>query len=427
MNFVPLIAKKRDGAELTADELEYLISSYARGGLADYQMSALAMAILLNGMTAAETTELTRCMLRSGIELRWEIDRPVVDKHSTGGVGDKVSIPLAPLLACCNVAVPMISGRGLGPTGGTLDKLESIPGFRTDLPIEEIQRIVREVGCVICGATDNLAPADRKLYALRDVTATVESIPLITSSILSKKLAEGLNALVLDVKFGSGAFMQTQQQATELAKSLSSVGNQSGVRTSALLTDMNQPLGRAAGNANEIDESIAVLKGEGPTDVTELTLALGAELLVQAGASDSNEAANALLQNAIDSGAGLEKFHEMVAAQGGDLKAPRRLASRSEIVSQQEGYVNAIDTRALGFAIIDLGGGRRKLGDDINHSVGIEMLVKIGQRVDRGEAMMEVLRDGELPPNLKAAIADAITISETAVEPLPLVVEKITG
>ncbi|MCA9266492.1 MAG: thymidine phosphorylase, partial [Planctomycetales bacterium] len=273
-----VIAKKRDGHELTTSEIHFLIDGFAKGSVPDYQMSAWAMAVFLRGMTTDETVTLTEEMLQSGVQLAWSTgDLPTVDKHSTGGIGDKVSLLLAPMLACCDLQVPMISGRGLGATGGTLDKLEAIPGFRTDLSIGEMQRICREVGCVISAATQQLVPADRKLYALRDVTATVASIPLITASIMSKKLAEGLTALVLDVKHGSGAFMKTEHQARALAASLVHVGQKMGVRTSALLTDMNQPLGRMVGNAIEVDEAVAGLQGTGPADLMEVTFALGGE------------------------------------------------------------------------------------------------------------------------------------------------------
>ncbi len=282
-----VIAKKRDGVALTRDEIAEFVSGFTNGSIPDYQMSALAMAIYLRGMSEEETAALTEQMLASGVQLKWLAGSSVVDKHSTGGVGDKVSLLLAPLLACCGLRVPMISGRGLGPTGGTLDKLESIPGFRTDLNLDEIREITNRVGCVIAGASAEIAPADRKLYALRDVTATVASIPLITASIMSKKLAEGLDALVLDVKVGSGAFMKTFRQARELARSLVETGRRMGVSTTALITDMSQPLGRMAGNAVEVDETVTALLGQGPADLIALTNSLGAELLVAAGLEDA--------------------------------------------------------------------------------------------------------------------------------------------
>src|SRR5688572_20708452 len=307
MNVVKLISKKRDGGELSHAEMDSLIDGYVRGDVHDYQMSAWAMAVFLRGMTVAETAALTEHMLHSGATFQWPAgEAPKVDKHSTGGIGDKVSLPLAPLLACCDVQVPMISGRGLGATGGTLDKLESIPGFRTNLSTEEMQAVCRRVGCVISGATAELVPADRKLYALRDVTGTVPCIPLITASIMSKKLAEGLDALVLDVKHGTGAFMKTLDNARALARSMVDTGKRMGVPTVALLNDMNQPLGRMAGNANEVNESVDALKGQGPADLMEVTLELGAELLVLAKREPTTAAARHRLQRAISSGAGLE-------------------------------------------------------------------------------------------------------------------------
>ncbi|MGC3966115.1 MAG: thymidine phosphorylase [Pirellulales bacterium] len=318
MNPVQIIAKKRDGQALSAGEIRALVERYARGELPDYQMSAWAMAVFLRGMTDDETAALTEAMLDSGAQLQWPAELTTVDKHSTGGIGDKTSLILAPLLACFDLAVPMISGRGLGATGGTLDKLEAIPGFRTDLNLEEIRAVTRAVGCVITGATADLVPADRKLYALRDVTATVASIPLITASIMSKKLAEGLRALVLDVKFGSGAFMKTADEARRLARSMVAVGRKMGVATTALLTDMNQPLGRMAGNAVEVDESIDVLQGGGPQDLIDLTLALGAELLVATGRAADHEAAVTTQRARLSDGTAYEKF------RGADRCARRR-------------------------------------------------------------------------------------------------------
>src|SRR4051795_6658647 len=290
MNVVSLISKKRDGGELTEDEIGSLITGYVRGDVPDYQMASWAMAVYLRGMTVAEIAALTEHMLHSGVTFEWPAgESPKVDKHSTGGIGDKVSLPLAPLLACCGLAVPMISGRGLGATGGTLDKLEAIPGFRTNLRLEEIQAVTERVGCVITGATAEIAPADKKLYALRDVTATVPSIPLITASIMSKKLAESLDALVLDVKFGSGAFMKSLDDARALARSLVETGKRMGVKTTALLTDMNQPLGRMAGNLVEVHEAVATLQGRGPADLWQCTRELGIELLLLTERAGSRE------------------------------------------------------------------------------------------------------------------------------------------
>ena len=427
MHVVQIISKKRDGGELTAEEIGALVIGYVRGDVPDYQMAAWAMAVYLRGMTVAETAALTEHMLHSGITFEWpEGESPVVDKHSTGGIGDKVSLPLAPLLACCDLQVPMISGRGLGATGGTLDKLEAIPGFRTNLSTAEFQTVCREVGCVISGATADLVPADRKLYALRDVTGTVPSIPLITASIMSKKLAEGLEALVLDVKHGSGAFMKTLDDARALARSMVDTGKRMGVPTAALITDMNQPLGRMAGNAVEVNESIDALRGEGPADLMDVTLALSAELLVLTRRESSPSAAQKRLEKAIASGAGLEKFREMAAAQGGDLDAPRPVAPADELVSPWDGHVTAIDTERLGYAIIHLGGGRKQLGDKLDLSVGLEMLVRLGDVVEQHQPLVRVFAPPDAVPHIRRDLLAAITVGDNPVQPPPLIVERIT-
>jgi len=426
MNVVSLISKKRDGGELTEDEIGLLIAGYVRGDVPDYQMAAWAMAVYLRGMTVAETAALTEHMLHSGVTFEWPAgESPMVDKHSTGGIGDKVSLPLAPLLACCDLQVPMISGRGLGATGGTLDKLEAIPGFRTNLSTAEFQQVCCEVGCVISGATADLVPADRKLYALRDVTGTVPSIPLITASIMSKKLAEGLDALVLDVKHGSGAFMKTLGDARALAKSMVGTGNRMGVPTTALLTDMNQPLGRMAGNANEVNESVDALIGKGPADLMEVTLELGAELLVLAKRESTTPAARKRLEKAISSGAGLEKFREMVAAQGGDLDAPRPVAPAHDVGSPWDGFVTAIDTERLGYVVINLGGGRRQLGDKLDLSVGFEMLVRLGDEVEPGQPLARVFAQPDALAHIKRDLLAAITIEDNQTVPPKLIVEKV--
>lgn len=426
MHPVVLIAKKRDGSSLSGGEIRAFINAYVDGSIPDYQMAAMAMAIYLRGMTTEETAALTECMLRSGAVLEWSSALPPkVDKHSTGGIGDKTSLVLAPLLACCGLQVPMISGRGLGATGGTLDKLESIPGFRTNLSRAEIQKVTEQVGCVITGATADLVPADRKLYALRDVTATVPSIPLITASIMSKKLAESLSALVLDVKFGSGAFMKSLDQARELAQSMVATGERMGVSTTALLTDMNQPLGRMAGNAVEVNESVAALQGRGASDLMEVTLALGAELLVSCEIDVSLDSAIRRLTSHIDSGAGYEKFREMVAAQGGNLDAPRPISPMLEVVSHHEGYIGSINTEALGLAVIEMGGGRKQLGDALDLSTGLEMLVRIGDRVERGQALARVFAKPQAAEFARQLVARAITMEEAKPSPLPLIVERI--
>ncbi|MEX2169392.1 MAG: thymidine phosphorylase [Pirellulales bacterium] len=426
MNASFLIAKKRDGGELTADEIAWLVHGYVAGHVPDYQKAAWAMAVYLRGMTVAETAALTEAMLHSGTTLTWSAGGlPKVDKHSTGGIGDKVSLVLAPLLACCGVQVPMISGRGLGATGGTLDKLESISGFRTDLSIDEMRRVLEEVGCFITGATHDLVPADRKLYALRDVTATVQSIPLITASIMSKKLAEGLDALVLDVKIGSGAFMKTLAEAQQLAESLVATGKRMGVRTTALLTDMHQPLGRMAGNAVEVNESVAALEGRGPADLMEVTIALGAEVLLSAGAEPSIETAREKLVSALDSGAGLERLRQMVAGQGGDLDTPRRVAPTSEVPAARAGYIERIDTEQLGRAIITLGGGRAKLGDTLDHSVGLEMLVRLGDKVESGQPLVRLFAPPDKRDTARELISEAITIGDSLIVKQSLIVDRV--
>ncbi len=418
-----IIALKRDGEELSDEQIEFFLLAYAEDRIPDYQMSALAMAVLLNGMTDGETLALTQAMLNSGTRLTWPDDGiPRVDKHSTGGVGDKISLVLAPLLAACGVQVPMLSGRGLGATGGTLDKLEAIPGFRTDLSLDEITRQTQDVGCVITGTTAELAPADRRLYALRDVTGTVPSIPLITASIMSKKLAESLTALVLDVKFGSGAFMKTRQQATTLARSLVSTGQRAGVRTTALLTDMNQPLGRMCGNSVEVLESLDVLQGHGPIDVRDLTLQLAAELLVSCGRCSATDEAVPVAACNLDSGAAFEKYQQMVIAQGGNANARLQVAPAIDVAATESGVVASIDTEAIGMAIIAMNGGRRKLGDAIDHSTGIEMLVRIGDVIDRDQPLARVFsREAVRHVNV---VRSAFNVSDAA-EAMPLIVDRV--
>lgn len=391
-NIVELIAKKRDGNALTAEEISQLIEGFTRGEVPDYQMSALAMAIFLRGMTAEETRDLTYAMLHSGTVLLWpKSDRPVVDKHSTGGIGDKTSLILAPLLASVGCRVPMISGRGLGPTGGTLDKLEAIPGFRADLDLRRARDQVERIGCVMIGATAEIAPADKNLYALRDVTATVPSIPLITASIMCKKLAESPEALVLDVKFGSGAFMRRLEDASELAQSMVMLGRRMGVATAALLTDMNQPLGVMAGNALEVIESIEVLRGAGPADTRDLTMALATEVLLLSKKVKDEVEAYTVLIRAIESGVAYERFEQMVSEQGGDLKAIINCPHCGKVVASRSGFVTEMQVDQLGYAIIDLGGGRKKLGDAIDPTVGIEMKVKLGDEVQPGQPLVRII------------------------------------
>jgi len=427
-----IIAKKRDGLALSREEIGAFVERFSRGEIPDYQMAALAMAIYCRGMTAEETAALTDAMLASGQKLPREQSVgyalrgvPRVDKHSTGGIGDKTSLILAPLLASCGLAVPMISGRGLGATGGTLDKLEAIPGFRTNLRLEEIQAVTERVGCVITGATAEIAPADKKLYALRDVTATVPSIPLITASIMSKKLAESLDALVLDVKFGSGAFMKTLEDARALARSLVETGKRMGMRTTALLTDMNQPLGRMAGNLVEVHEAIAALEGRGPKDLWECTRELGAELLVLTERAATRDEACRMLETEIKRGRALAKFKEMVSAQGGDLDRLPPLGESHEIGAEEGGYVAAIDTEQLGLMIIELGGGRKVMTDRIDSGVGLEMLVRIGDRVEAGQPLARVFASQAEMAGVEQMIKAAIRCSDQPVAALPLIVERI--
>ena len=396
MNCLRLIEAKRDGRELSPDEIKQFIANLP--ALPDYQIAAFLMAVFFRGLNAGETTALTLAMRDSGDVLKFPDDpRPLVDKHSTGGVGDKVSLPLAPLLACLGFRVPMISGRGLGITGGTLDKLESIPGFNTALSAERITGIVQSVGCVICGQTERMVPADKRLYALRDVTGTVPSIPLITASILSKKLAESLEALVLDVKFGCAAFMQTRAQADELAQSMVALGRQCGVKTCAILSDMNTPLGRAAGNWLEVRESVACLDGQGPDDLRELVLNCAAQLLVQTGRADSLESGTRQAADCLASGAPRKKWDEMLAAQGADLDAFNQKLSGDhaapaivELKADRSGIVSACNARIIGEVIRDLGGGRLTKDSIIDFDAGVDRIAKPGEAINAGDVLARV-------------------------------------
>ncbi len=433
MNAVELIERKRDGGVLTAEEINWLITSYTNDSVADYQMSAMAMAIFLNGLNTEELANWTEAMLHSGDVLDFsDIDAPKADKHSTGGVGDKVSIPLGPMVAVCGVAIPMMSGRGLGHTGGTLDKLESIPGFTTGLDPATFRKVLDETGLVLAGQSETLVPADRKLYALRDASGTVASIPLISSSIMSKKLAEGLDALVLDVKFGSGAFMIDIERARELAETMVGIGKSHGVDTVALLTDMNTPLGRQVGNANEIVESIEVLRGEGPDDLTEVTMELGVQMLLQTGVASDADAARADLQRCIDDGSALEKFIEVVEAQGGDpaaIENPDLLPSTGKhwtIEAKQAGYVSVCDARSVGVAGMRLGAGRARKEDTIDPAVGITILAKPGDEVEVGTplAVLEYRHQARLDEALRI-LEDSWTITEEPPQPTPLILDLI--
>lgn len=419
-----LLMKKRDGHALSDDEIRFLIDGFCQGEVTDYQMSAMAMAICVRGMDAREIATLTRTMLESGDRLprNPDGDRPRVDKHSTGGLGDKVSLILAPLLAACDVDVPMISGRGLGLTGGTLDKLEAIDGFQTQLTTEDSNEVLRQVGAFIIGASPRIAPADRRLYALRDVTGTVESIPLITASILSKKLAANLDALVMDVKVGSGAFMKSLEMAEQLAGSIVRVGKDSGLPTTAILSDMEQPLGWTLGNAIEVNESLDVLRGEGPEDVRELTVELCANLLVQVDVSRSHEEARARLERAMDEGFAMERFEKMVRAQGGALVDELPLAPSHVVGADRSGYVCRFDCVALGQAVVAMGGGRRRTDDAIDPSVGIRLHAKVGDRVEAGQPVLTVHSSGK---EESIDLAAAFEIAEEPVQPRPLILQRV--
>lgn len=392
-----LIVRKRDGGNLETHEIRRLIEGYVQGSVADYQMSALAMAVFFRGMSFEETNALTLAMRDSGrvLDLR-DIPKPKVDKHSTGGVGDKVSICLAPVVAACGLVVPMMSGRGLGHTGGTLDKLEAIPGFRIDLSVREMRAQLREVGCALIGQTANLAPADRRLYALRDVTGTVESIPLITSSILSKKLAEGIDALVLDVKVGRGAFMKTEPEARELARSLVRVGSLAGTRVRALLTDMSTPIGYTVGNALETAEAFEVLHGQGPEDLQELTYALGSEMLRAGGLARTRTQATRLMKRAIETGAALDKMRQVVRAQGGDPRTvdePDRLPlarHRKIINARKAGFITDVDAMEVGYASMGLGAGRIRAEQDVDPGAGVRLAARVGDQVRAGDEIATV-------------------------------------
>jgi pyrimidine-nucleoside phosphorylase len=425
MRIVDVIAKKRDGSVLSREEIDFFVSGITTGTVPDYQASALLMAVVIRGMTHEETAWLTDAMVRSGerVDLS-DIPGIKVGKHSTGGVGDKVSIVLAPVAAACGVVVPKMSGRGLGHTGGTLDKLESIPGFRINLSIDDFKRVLREVGTSIIGQTASLAPADKKLYALRDVTATVASIPLIAASIMSKKLAEGSDALVLDVKCGDGAFMKKREEAQALAEAMVSIGGHSGVRTEAFLTDMDAPLGCSIGNALEIVECIDALKGRGPADLMAVVIRLSSRMLMLAGVESDPAAAVARVAQAIASGRALQTFARLIEAQGGNARVvddPSLLPAapgRARLDASRTGFVDGMKAEALGRASNMLGAGRSAVGDPVDHAVGIVALVKPGDRVDRGQPLLELHhRDGR---GLSAALAlcdDAVSIGDEAPTP----------
>jgi pyrimidine-nucleoside phosphorylase len=420
-----IIARKRDGHALQAAEIQAFVRGATDGSWADYQLSALLMAILIRGMNATETAAYTEAMMRSGeVADLSSIKQPKADKHSTGGVGDKISLHLAPMVAACGVAVPMISGRGLGHSGGTLDKLESIPGFQVDRSMAEYRAQVSRIGLCLIGQTAELAPADKKLYALRDVTATVESIPLICGSILSKKLAEGIDVLVLDVKFGRGAFMKDKTSARELARTLVTVANAMGKPTRAVLTAMDEPLGRAVGNAVEVAESIECLRGRGPSDTMEVTYALGEQMLLLANVVKTKQEGRTRLEQVISDGSALKKFREMVEAQGGDIRViddPARLPQarlKETLKSPAAGYVQEVDAMQIALAALRLGAGRTKAEDQVDHAVGLTGLVKVGERIERDAPLCSIhANDEQAMTEARAMIARAIVVSDVPVGP----------
>jgi len=419
---VDVIVAKRDGGELSDPQIDWVVDAYTRGVVADEQMSSLAMAILLNGMNPREIARWTAAMIASGERMDFSsLGRPTADKHSTGGVGDKITLPLAPLVAACGVAVPQLSGRGLGHTGGTLDKLESIPGWRAALSNDEMLAVLRDVGAVICAAGDGLAPADKKLYALRDVTGTVEAIPLIASSIMSKKIAEGTGALVLDVKVGSGAFMKDVAQASELARTMVSLGESAGVRTVALLTAMDTPLGLTAGNAIEVAESVEVLAGGGPADVVELTVRLAREMLAAAGVTGVDPAAK------LADGSAMDHWRRMIAAQGGDPSAPLPVARESHVVlAPASGTLTRLDAHAVGVAAWRLGAGRARKEDAVSAGAGVVMHAKPGAPVRAGAPLLTLLTDdAERFAGALEALAGGFDVDGAGPPPLPLVVDRI--
>jgi thymidine phosphorylase len=423
---VEVITAKRDRSELSDSQIDWVIDAYTRGAVADEQMSSLAMAILLNGMNRREITRWTTAMIESGERMDFSsLSRPTADKHSTGGVGDKITLPLAPLVAACGVAVPQLSGRGLGHTGGTLDKLESIPGWRADLSNEEMLRQLEDVGAVICAAGSGLAPADKKLYALRDVTGTVEAIPLIASSIMSKKIAEGTGALVLDVKVGSGAFMKDVDRARELAETMVALGTDAGVRTVALLTDMSTPLGLTAGNALEVRESVEVLAGGGPADVVELTLALASEMLAGAGITDLDPAEK------LKDGSAMDAWKQMIRAQGGDPDAQLPTGRESTVVNApRSGVLTRLDAMAVGLTAWRLGAGRARKEDPVQAGAGVQMHAKPGDTVTEGQPLLTLHSDD--PERFERAmdgLEQGIEIQDegTSYSPTPLVIDRVAA
>jgi pyrimidine-nucleoside phosphorylase len=434
MRAVDIIARKRDGLTLSAEQIDFFVQGFTHDTIPDYQVAAWLMAVVLQGMDAQETIDLTMTMVRSGEQLELEDIAPfVVDKHSTGGVGDKTTLVVAPLIAAAGVHLAKMSGRGLGFTGGTLDKLESIPGFRADLSTEEFRAQLARIGIVVTGQSEDLVPADGKLYALRDVTATVNSLPLIASSIMSKKIAAGANGIVLDVKVGQGAFMQTEKDALELATLMVRIGSKVGRKVRALISDMSQPLGRAVGNALELREAVDTLHGHGPADFRQHCLALASQMLVVAGGVENAATAEEELAHLLDSRQALATFREWIAAQGGDLAyvdEPSRLPSAKitrEVPSPRTGYVAALDAREVGLTSMLLGGGRAKKGDSIDHAVGIVLHAKIGDHVEKGLPLLTLHAndEGKLAGAQQRLLA-AYEWSDDPVEPPPLIHRVVT-
>lgn len=431
MRMVDIIDKKRNGGELTQEEIQTFVDGVVSGEIPDYQTSAFLMATYFKDMTDAERSELTMAMMKSGDHLDLSsIPGLKVDKHSTGGVGDKTSIPLAPIVAALGIPVPMISGRGLGHTGGTLDKLEAIPGYQVEISESDFLKQVRDQGLAIVGATGNIAPADKKIYALRDVTDTVDSIPLIASSIMSKKIASGTDALVIDVKTGAGAFMKTLDDSRKLAKALVGIGKGVGMDCMAIISDMNQPLGNAIGNALEIKESIDLLKGQAPADITELVMTLGAHMVVMSGKADDLETARAMCEKTITDGSALQKFGDMVAAQGGDrnvINHPEIMPQakfKIELPAKTSGVVSKVEADEMGIASMLLGGGRQKADDQLDYAVGIMMNKKVGDPVKAGESLLTIYSNREDVADIKQRLYDNIEVRDTA-EPVTLIHETI--
>lgn len=417
---VEIISAKRDKSELTDSQIDWVVDAYVRGVVADEQMSALLMAILLNGMNSREISRWTDAMINSGERMNWKsLARPTVDKHSTGGVGDKITLPLAPLVAACGAAVPQLSGRGLGHTGGTLDKMEAIVGWRASLSNDEMLKVLQDCGAVICAAGTGLAPADKKLYALRDVTATVQAIPLIASSIMSKKIAEGTGALILDVKTGNGAFMSAPDQAKELARTMVELGKRAGVKTRALVTAMDVPLGLTAGNALEVRESIEVLMGGGPKDVVELTLIFAREMLDAAGVSGKDP------EVALRDGSAMDHWRRMIKAQGGDPDAPLPLAKEKVVMnSEASGEISTMNALQVGIAAWRLGAGRERQGESVQAGAGIEIHAKPGDTIKEGAPLFTLHTDEpERFERAKSALVGAVTYGR--VQRLPLVLDRI--